>query len=192
MYAFIGAMGGGKTTNAMMMGENFERNGYVVAYIISTKNRDTATHGTAPRFMHNRKRTYCIQATFEVSLLAEIDADLPNYDVLIIDEGWLFDDLTAWCRRCVWSLNKIVVVASITTSFDGVPMPNIPELLCYAHHVTNVMAVCDGCRETDALCNHRVTQELELNVFDQSKYQSLCVACYIDAMGDRLSQLMVS
>ncbi|CAJ0944554.1 unnamed protein product, partial [Mesorhabditis belari] len=98
-------------------------------------------------------------------------------EVVAIDEGQFFDDLSATCEQLAAD-GKIVIVAALNGDFRRRPFPEVSKLLSYANDIKSLSAVCMHCG-TDAAYTFRNTNEKQVEVIGGADlYQALCRTCY--------------
>eukprot|EP00854_Cymbomonas_tetramitiformis_P011148 gene11148-13170_t len=95
-------------------------------------------------------------------MLADLNEEAQQYDVIGVDEGQFFPDVVEFAER--WANNgKIVVIAALDGTFQRKAFNNILELVPLAEKVTKLTAVCNICSQ-DAPFSKRLGGELEVEV----------------------------
>ena len=98
-------------------------------------------------------------------------------DVFGVDEGQFFPDIVEFCERMA-NCGKIVVVASLNSTFQRKPFNSTGELVAIADGIVKFSAVCMNCAR-DAAFSKRISDELDLNVIGGSdKYVASCRSCF--------------
>jgi thymidine kinase len=170
---YIGPCAGGKTTTALLDGENAERNGLRVAYLVSSKK---TTEGVI-----QSRNSDLSKDGYSLFMLSEFNDRMPDYDLAIIDEGWMFDDLLVFCQT--WTHqhhHKQIIISSIDSLFSGKPLENLLSLVPSDNviRVKKMKAVCDQCHHESGLFTHRITKDTcEVDV-NNSHYITVCDVCF--------------
>lgn len=111
------------------------------------------------------------------SKLAEIYAQLMEFQVIGIDEGQFFPDLTEHCEKMA-NLGKIVIVAALDGTFQRKPFGSVLDIIPMAETVIKLKAVCMKCYGDAAFTKRTVdSEELEL-IGGADKYMAVCRACF--------------
>jgi len=109
--------------------------------------------------------------------LTKILDTLIKYDIIGIDEGQFFEDITIISSQLA-NLNKIVVIAALDATFERKPFMNIISLIPLAERVNKLNAICMKCFKDNALFTQRLTKEIEIEVIGGSeKYWAVCRFC---------------
>ena len=100
-----------------------------------------------------------------------------EHDVIGIDEGHFFPGIVGFCDTLV-SLGKVVIVASLDSSWQMKPFKSITELVSMAEFVDKRHAICVDCKHI-ASFNRRngPSQKLEL-VGGLKDYSPVCRTCF--------------
>jgi thymidine kinase len=125
---------------------------------------------------HDQTRTPCEVVQF----LA--DAQITDYDVIIVEEAQFFSDLVPFVRRTVDSLSKRVILVGLDGDSERRPFGHLLECVPMADEIIKLKALCARCRNgTPALFTHRRTQNQDqVHVGGAEEYTPLCRRCYIN------------
>ena len=109
---------------------------------------------------------------------------LPDVEVIGIDEAQFFDASIVQLTGELVHLGKRIIIAGLDTTFTGDPFGPIPALMAIADEVTKLSAVCIVCG-SPAIHTQRLGASRELVVVGAAGiYEARCRACfrpYLDA-----------
>ena len=109
---------------------------------------------------------------------------LPDVEVIGIDEAQFFDQSIVQLVEELVHLGKRILLAGLDTTFTGDPFGPIPALMAIADEVTKLSAVCIVCG-APAIHTQRLGASRELVVVGAAGvYEARCRACfrpYLDA-----------
>ncbi|CAJ0594231.1 unnamed protein product, partial [Cylicocyclus nassatus] len=98
-------------------------------------------------------------------------------EVVAIDEGQFFDDLSYTCERLACE-GKTVIVAALDGTFLRKPFAEVSQLISFCDEIKKLSAVCMECG-ADAPFTFRSTNEKAVEVIGgEDTYRALCRACY--------------
>jgi len=110
----------------------------------------------------------------KVDLLPEVNKIL-EYDVILIDEGFLYDNITITNEYA--NIGKEVIIASLQFTSDMEMFTNINKLLPYIDYFEQVLARCsiEGCSNNASFSKYIGTEEKlnEVKIGD-SEYIAVC------------------
>jgi thymidine kinase len=122
-------------------------------------------------------------------LRAELYPQLPDVEVIGIDEAQFFDPAIVQLTTELVHLGKRILVAGLDTTFTGDPFGPIPDLMAISDEVTKLSAVCMVCG-APAIHTQRLGASRELFVVGAAGiYEARCRACfrpYLDAPSEQL------
>jgi thymidine kinase len=175
LYCISGVGGSGKTTTALKLGDSYERLGYKVLYVVSVRKTDEP-------FIINRPNTSKKGAQV-VKNLSEIEKMVSQYDIIVIDEGWMIEDIQL-CEDWVVLLGKIIIISSITKDYRG---RSFKELALVSSRATKQLVLTTPCNKCgdNAYYDHRISDETTLLVKSVNKYIPLCGPCFYKASNDK-------
>ncbi|AQN68180.1 thymidine kinase [Saudi moumouvirus] len=100
-----------------------------------------------------------------------------SYDVVGIEEGFFFNNLTTFCN-CLANENIEVIVSTIDSSYKQEIPQEIGKLIATSENVIKLKAVCMECKNTDASFTIRtIDDEQDILVGGSDIYQSVCRPC---------------
>lgn len=173
----IGPMFAGKTT------ELFRRiNRY------SNKNCICFKHISDNRYDSNSIVTHDDQSISAISCKKLFDYILriSKYDIIGIDEGQFFPDLTDFCEKMANS-GKTVIVAALNGDFKRNPFLNISNLIPLAEEILHLKAICTSCNsfQTSASFTYRKplsckesSEDTQIIIGGKDLYLPVCRSCY--------------
>jgi thymidine kinase len=128
-------------------------------------------------------------------LRATLYPQLPDVEVIGIDEAQFFDASIIQLTTELVHLGKRIVVAGLDTTFTGDPFGPIPALMAISDEVTKLSAVCMVCG-APAIHTQRLGASRELVVVGAAGiYEARCRACfrpYLDAPESEQLELPVA
>jgi thymidine kinase len=114
---------------------------------------------------------------------------LPEIEVVGIDEAQFFDDPIVQFALELVHLGKRVVMAGLDTTFTGDPFGPIPALMAISDEVTKLSAVCMVCG-APAIHTQRISKSRELVVVGAAGvYEARCRVCFRPYLEAREEQL---
>jgi thymidine kinase len=103
---------------------------------------------------------------------------LPDVEVIGIDEAQFFDSSIVQLTVELVHLGKRIVLAGLDTTFTGDPFGPIPALMAIADEVTKLSAVCIVCG-APAIHTQRLSASRELVVVGAAGiYEARCRSCF--------------
>jgi thymidine kinase len=103
---------------------------------------------------------------------------LPEVEVVGIDEAQFFDDAIVQLATELVHFGKRVLIAGLDTTFTGEPFGPIPALMAISDEVTKLSAVCMVCG-APAIHTQRLGASRELVVVGAAGvYEARCRACF--------------
>jgi len=107
-----------------------------------------------------------------------LNRQMPEIEVVGIDEAQFLDDAIVQLAGELVHLGKRVVVAGLDTTFTGEPFGPIPALMAIADEVTKLSAVCMVCG-APAVHTQRLGASRELVVVGAAGvYEARCRTCF--------------
>ncbi|QGR53822.1 thymidine kinase [Moumouvirus maliensis] len=100
-----------------------------------------------------------------------------NYDVVGIEEGFFFNNLTNFCNDLA-NENIEVIVSTIDSSYKQEIPQEIAKLIATSENVVKLKAVCMECKHTDASFTIRtIDDEQDILIGGCDIYRSVCRPC---------------
>ncbi|KJH51648.1 thymidine kinase [Dictyocaulus viviparus] len=174
IVCIVGPMFSGKTTELIRMHDRYKIAGktcVLVKYAGDTR--------YDPELVITHKRVTAEGSTLIARTLRDVRSELfaAETDVVAIDEGQFFNDLSYTCDQLALE-GKIVIVAALDGSFLRKPFPEVSQLIPISDEVKKLSAVCMKCGD-DAPFTFRSTNEKAVEVIGgEDTYQALCRFCY--------------
>lgn len=171
----IGPMFSGKSTELIRR---------IKIYKISNKNCIIVKHQKDNRYQSAPSEiiTHDFQTMNAISTnsLSEIIDILEKYDVIGIDEGQFFQDITIVAENLA-NKGKIIIIAALDGTFQRLPFNKICDLIPLCEKVIKLNAVCKKCFG-NASFSKRITNEKEIEIIGGlEKYQPVCRKCYFSS-----------
>jgi len=124
----------------------------------------------------------------KVSSLEEILPYYHDYDVIAIDEGQFFPDITEKAEKFA-NDGKIVLIASLDGTYKRESFGNIVNLLPISEKITKLSAICMKCGADAAFTGRKVhASEVEL-IGGSEIYSPLCRKCYHSTDHTEINQM---
>ena len=115
-------------------------------------------------------------------------AQLPEIEVIGIDEAQFFDAAVVPLATELVHLGKRILIAGLDTTFTGEPFGPIPALMAISDEVTKLSAVCMVCG-APAIHTQRLGASRELVVVGAAGvYEARCRACFRPYLEDPADQ----
>jgi thymidine kinase len=107
-----------------------------------------------------------------------IQSDYDKYDVILIDEGQFFKDLSLFCNHYA-DTGKVVIVSALNARSNRKPWEEISNLVACATIIHHLRAVCVDCGKSAEYthCLHGNTGEVLEG--GSETYEPLCRPCYV-------------
>src|ERR1017187_9055762 len=143
----------------------------------SVSSIDLRYHRTA--IASHSEQTHEAMTVANVARLREkLYEQLPEVEVIGIDEGQFFDQSIVQLVGELVHLGKRILIAGLDTTFTGDPFGPIPALMAIADEVTKLSAVCIVCG-APAIHTQRLGSSRELVVVGAAGiYEARCRNCF--------------
>ena len=114
-----------------------------------------------------------------MTLLADLGEQWRAYDVIGIDEGQFFNDVTQFAEMAA-NAGKIVIISSLQGTFYRSTWKNVTELIPLCEEVVKLSAICQLCKEKKASFTFRTASaENQKLIGGADMYMPLCRLCHI-------------
>lgn len=169
----LGPMFSGKSTYLL----RFE-----TSFLIAKKRVMLVKHVWDQRYSNFKVATHAgqeskMQAVLTDTLSKISDKELEDIDVVLLDEGQFFPDLSEWCKK--WSNTKLLFVAGLSGDYKQEPFKPILDLVSTADRIVQLFSVCYKCGD-DAPFTIRISNETEQCVIGKDdKYKPSCRKCIV-------------
>jgi thymidine kinase len=100
-----------------------------------------------------------------------------QYDVILIDEGQFFDDLSEFVQL-INSEKKHIVIAALSGDYKRVPFGPVVPLIAMADKIQHQCATCVKCGGDAPFTARISTETLQTVVGGSDKYEPRCSACF--------------
>ena len=170
IQVILGPMYAGKTTELIRRIKRYQYSKYKCIIIKSTliSSDKVTTHDLI---------SYQAISTHK---LYDIKNEIIDFDVIGINEGQFFPDLSKFCEEMA-NMDKIIIVAALDGNFRRQPFGKILDIIPLAESVIKLSAICMKC-QSDASFSKRITEESEENLVGGADiYTVLCRECYHEA-----------
>jgi thymidine kinase len=124
---------------------------------------------------HDKVLAPCIQT----SQLADVKSELiEKYDVILINEGQFFGDLSSVVIELLQSRKK-VYVCGLDGDFRRKKFGNILDLIPMCDKITKLTSLCSKCRDgTPGIFSMRLTDSTNQTMVGSDSYIPVCRKCY--------------
>jgi thymidine kinase len=135
------------------------------------------TAGESLLSTHDRTMIPCIMCSSIAELESRCAEELAAADVLLINEGQFFDDITRVLQFV--DAGKRVHVCGLDGDFEKKRIGAFLDLIPHCDKVCKLTSLCSICRNgKEAIFSFRTTQETDQIVIGSDNYLPLCRACY--------------
>jgi thymidine kinase len=127
---------------------------------------------------HSEQTHEAVTVANVARLREKLYGQLPEVEVIGIDEGQFFDQSIVQLTGELVHLGKRILIAGLDTTFTGDPFGPIPALMAIADEVTKLSAVCIVCG-APAIHTQRLGASRELVVVGAAGlYEARCRNCF--------------
>jgi len=166
----LGPMFSGKTSELIKIYNKNSDNTVAINYLGDQRYDDKKLS------THDKQMIDCIQAT----KLNDINQypEIINKNIILINEGQFFPDLTEFVIDMVENKYKTVYVCGLDADFQKNKFGNILDLIPICDKVRKLQGKCSECYYSNSIFSHRITQENNQIVIGSDNYKPLCRKCY--------------
>lgn len=165
----IGPMFSGKTTELLRRVKRYRLAGRSCAII---KNSIDTRYSNVNLSTHD-------QVTDDVPVFMTKLSDFKNsddYEVIAIDEGQFFEDLSEQCVAFA-SMGIIVIVSALDGTFRQTPFNNVSKLIPLCEKLDKLSAICTKCGNEAAFTIKTSSGNQEIEVGGAESYTPVCRSC---------------
>jgi len=127
-------------------------------------------------YSHNSIKIPCMR----VMNLKDIPKEhVINHDIILINEGQFFSDLTPFVLEWGEKYDKTIFIAALDGDYLRNPFQSIVEIFPKVNEIVKLTAVCYACKKKEAIFTHRLTTETEIEVIGTNNYVPLCREHYL-------------
>jgi thymidine kinase len=167
----IGPMFSGKTTELM---RNIKRNELAGRSCIVVNFAGDDRYTSSNVIQTHDGSTLCADKT--ENLDDSVLSKSMKYDVIGIDEGQFFPNLSEFCQQLASVHKKTVFVACLNGRFDKKPWDSVSNIIPICEHITHLKAVCKGC-PYDAIYSSRIDSSDNKTIVIGNDYIAQCRKC---------------
>lgn len=121
-----------------------------------------------------------LKASIAVNELNPIREMAENYEVIGIDEGQFYPDISSFSEDMA-NAGKIVIIAALDGTFQRKPFENIVSMIPHCEKVEKLNAICMFCYG-EAAYTKRTTNDTEIEVIGGSEsYMAACRKCHLSS-----------
>ncbi len=142
---------------------------------VSIKYAEDTRYDAEKIMTHDRHGVDAISASRIMDLLE--NAQVTQADVIAIDEGQFFPDLTDACEKLA-DMGKFVIVAALNADSDQKPMENVVPLFAKASSMTFLTAVCVICPAPAAFSKCLIDKSSVEHIGGSEAYAAACRECH--------------
>lgn len=173
----IGCMKSGKTSSLI---EIYKKNSFCnIPVLVINHSLDNRYNNNQTVVSHDGLRIPCIV----IKELETIFTDKKKFlqymssSVILINEGQFFPDLVVNVKRMLVDKKK-VYICGLDGDFEREKIGNILDLIPLCDKVSKLTAICEKCKNYDAIFSKRITSEVCQIVIGNDNYMSMCRECY--------------
>ena len=168
MELIIGPMFSGKSTELL---RRCKRHSIANRKVLLVNHEKDTRYGNGVIGTHDG----VVDKAVQVSTLAKIIENANEYEVIAIDEGQFFSDITT--VKALADKGIIVIVAGLDATFQMQPFIEMCKLVSQAESVTKLTAICSCGKE--ASFTKRLSKDLALEVIGgMGLYAPVCRTCF--------------
>ena len=177
----LGPMFSGKTTQIIQIYNNYSYIGKQVAVI--NYEEDKRYHESMLS-THDRKMIPCISCIDIQDIwsnpLNKNYNEINESDVILINEGQFFTNLSETVKDMVENNNKIVYICGLDGDFKRQKFGDLLDLIPFCDKVTKLNSLCSQCRNgKKGVFSCGITNETSQIVIGSDNYKPLCRNCYL-------------
>ena len=177
LQLFIGCMYAGKTTKLIetyndVLDEDNDHSVIILTH--SSENRYSVDELST----HNKKKIACLKYESISSFVENESSSIESSDLILIDEGQFFDDLSS-VIILVEKFHKHVCVFGLDGDFKRNKFGKILDLIPFCDSVEKLQATCK-CGDPAIFSNRTIKDESQILVGSTDIYEPLCRKCYIE------------
>lgn len=171
----MGPMYSGKTTTLISKLERFKRTGKNILVI---KYKHDLRYTNENKLISHTKNVFIANDTKYVMSLSEISSDsIIKYDVIGIDEGQFFSDITLvnkWANK-----NKKIYISALNGTYNQMNFKGFELLYPYVDNIILLNAICADCNSNDAPFTYKFSNESndQIDIGGDEKYMAICREC---------------
>lgn len=109
---------------------------------------------------------------------------LKKYDIIAIDEGQFFDDLSDFCMNFHKNYGddkkeKTIIISLLNSDFRAQPWPSLTSTIPYATKVKFLKAICSTCHSSNAIFTSRKGKsKSKIKIGGPEMYYPSCSQCF--------------
>jgi thymidine kinase len=177
LQLFIGCMYAGKTTKLIetyndVLDEDTDHSVIILTH--SSENRYSIDELST----HDKKKIACLKYGSISSFVENESSSIESADLILIDEGQFFDDLTN-VVILVEKFHKRVYVFGLDGDFKRNKFGKILDLIPFCDSVEKLQATCK-CGNPAIFSNRTIKNDSQILVGSTDVYEPLCRKCYIE------------
>ncbi len=175
LEVILGPMFSGKTTELMRIYNRYKECD-ISCVVINHTNDKSRWKDTTEMATHNGIRCPCIY----IQTLKESLQIVDKYDIFLINEGQLFEDIYDIVNILVNMHKKRLYVCGLDGDFKRRKFGKILDIVPLSDEVRKLKAICKKCKKRDAIFTHRLNAKInnQIVIGDCNMYTSYCRSCY--------------
>jgi len=175
LQLFIGCMYAGKTTKLIeTYNDVLDNEQSVIILTHSSENRYSIDELST----HDKKKIACLKYDSISSFVENESSSIESADLILIDEGQFFNDLTN-VVLLVEKFHKHVCVFGLDGDFKRNKFGKILDLIPFCDSVEKLQANCK-CGDPAIFSNRTIKADSQILVGSTDIYEPLCRKCYIE------------
>uniref|UniRef100_A0AC35TJU5 Thymidine kinase n=1 Tax=Rhabditophanes sp. KR3021 TaxID=114890 RepID=A0AC35TJU5_9BILA len=171
IHLLVGPMFSGKSTELFRLTNRQYLGGKTVVIVKYAKD---VRYNNEYASTHDRLTKEAISAIH----LKDIFDEIKQFEVIGIDEGQFFDDVTEYCEKLA-NLGKFVYVAALDGDFKRKPFPSITNLYPLSEKINKMHAVCRSCGNIASFTFRTIVNDTVEVIGGSEMYKAVCRECYI-------------
>ena len=140
---------------------------------------------------HDMKMIPCMRGSSICEIVTEEPARIDASDVILINEGQFFTDISEYVRHWVDVSGKRIYICGLDGDFERNAIGNLHELFPLCDKIEKLTSLCSSCKNgTRAIFSFRLTDEKEQIVIGSSNYIPVCRRCYVKLSAEKNLRLL--
>ena len=170
----LGPMFSGKTTELIRIRNRYKHSN-IKCCIINHSLDDDRYNDNTHMVSHNKYKVPCIYTKALKDKLLE----MLDHDIILINEGQFFNDLSEVVIELINKHKKIVYVCGLDGDYQQKKFGQILDLIPHSDTVRKLKGICFNCKSNESIFTHRKSKETQQIVVGVDNYSCLCRECFI-------------
>lgn len=117
------------------------------------------------------------QTAKPINVLADLNEEWKEFDVIGIDEGQFFTDIVEFSEKASNS-GKVVIISSLQGTFLRGAFPCILQLIPKCEKIKKLTAICKLCKQNASFTFRTASKDCHTMIGGENMYMPLCRECH--------------